>query len=142
MPASNATATTNPSEADTIDPAQEEHTGRNSTSEWQAIQQNRSVIADLRQQLEQLTHGPPQQRRVHYHPRKTGKKTPAKGKSSHGRAKRHKRVRRVNMPCANNWRGCPCRSRVEGYDFCCHTCGRGRVCLRNYHPFTMHDRAI
>ena len=136
MPASNATATTNPSEANTIDPAQEEHTGRNSTSEWQAIQQNRSTIADLREQLEQLTHGPSQQGRVH-HPRKVGKsKAPTKGKSSHGRSKRHKEVGRINMPCANSWQGCPCTSRVEGFDFCCRTCGQGSVCARDYHPYT------
>ena len=134
----NATAMPDP-----INPApeREERPDQGDEAEWAAIRQNQSTIADLRAQLEQLTHNPPQRRRVvHHHPRKQGKcRGPVRGGSSRGGQKRRKKVKRINVACANAWQGCPCTSRVEGFDYCCRTCGRGNICVHCYHPYRPHQ---
>ena len=35
--------------------------------------------------------------------------------------------------CANWVIGCKCTSRWPGFEFCSKTCGRGKVCVQNYH---------
>ena len=36
--------------------------------------------------------------------------------------------------CANWKNGCQCTSRSPGFDYCFATCGRGEVCMNDYHP--------
>ena len=49
--------------------------------------------------------------------------------------KRRKRVRRTDELCANQSKGCPCTSRIEGHGYCCTECAQGNLCTINFHPY-------